>query len=283
MRHRQGCVDLQPGDEAATCGIEFGPPAIVVVAEVEDIGRPRADRHGLGDGDVVDVGRCQLGKTRTLMVRTIDDMQLDPAHTGAKLRPIGAQRVQPEARGVNQIHRICHLAGEAAFAAAHQLRQQPRKDGARALGVGISQGRARQLPRSEMIEPCGMALERSLDRTQALGVRKLRKQHRHELVLRAEPPHPLVGLIPVHKPVQDTPWHQLQKAVKYCIVVAHGGVFLACLEHLAMLKTAEESTPCALSTKFKPDSRGLDPGIHDLLLCGDKDVDGRDKPGHDGE
>jgi hypothetical protein len=33
-----------------------------------------------------------------------------------------------------------------------------------------------------------------------------------------------------------------------------------------MLKTAEESTPCALSTKFKPDSRGLDPGIHDLLL-----------------
>jgi hypothetical protein len=27
---------------------------------------------------------------------------------------------------------------------------------------------------------------------------------------------------------------------------------------------------------------GLVPGIH-VLFCGDKDVDGRDKPGHDGE
>jgi hypothetical protein len=28
---------------------------------------------------------------------------------------------------------------------------------------------------------------------------------------------------------------------------------------------------------------GLVPGIHDLLLSGTKDVDGRDKPGHDAE
>ena len=35
--------------------------------------------------------------------------------------------------------------------------------------------------------------------------------------------------------------------------------------------------------KSKPDSLGLVPGIHVLLLFeGDKDVDGRDKPGHDG-
>jgi hypothetical protein len=26
---------------------------------------------------------------------------------------------------------------------------------------------------------------------------------------------------------------------------------------------------------------GLDPGIHDFLRLGAKDVDGRDKPGHD--
>jgi hypothetical protein len=26
---------------------------------------------------------------------------------------------------------------------------------------------------------------------------------------------------------------------------------------------------------------GLDPGIHDFLPCSGKDVDGRDKPGHD--
>jgi len=50
---------------------------------------------------------------------------------------------------------------------------------------------------------------------------------------------------------------------------------------LAMLKTAEESTPCALSTKFKPDSRGLVPAIHVSPSLKTKDVDGRDKPGND--
>jgi hypothetical protein len=28
---------------------------------------------------------------------------------------------------------------------------------------------------------------------------------------------------------------------------------------------------------------GLGPGIHAFLPCGPKDVDGRDKPGHDGD
>ncbi|MFA6020464.1 MAG: hypothetical protein WC722_09405, partial [Rhodospirillales bacterium] len=32
--------------------------------------------------------------------------------------------------------------------------------------------------------------------------------------------------------------------------------------------------------KFKPDSSGLDPGIHDFRAI---DVDGRVKPGHDGK
>ncbi|MGJ4957376.1 hypothetical protein ACQR1H_17165 [Bradyrhizobium sp. HKCCYLRH2015] len=47
-----------------------------------------------------------------------------------------------------------------------------------------------------------------------------------------------------------------------------------------MLKIAEESTPCALSSLPEPDSRGLVPGIHIVLSMPD-DVDGRDKPGHD--
>ena len=130
-----------------------------------------------------------------------------------------------------------------------------------------------------MIEPRSVALEGRFDRTKALRVRKLRIQHRDELILCTQPPHPLIGPISLHKPIHHSPRHKLQNVVKYCIVVAHGGIFLVCLEHLAMLKTAEESTPCALSTKIKPDSRGLDPGIHVLLSVFDNDVDGRDKPG----
>jgi hypothetical protein len=36
-----------------------------------------------------------------------------------------------------------------------------------------------------------------------------------------------------------------------------------------------------LSTKIKPDSRGLVPGIHVFGSANKKDVDGRVKPGHD--
>jgi hypothetical protein len=39
--------------------------------------------------------------------------------------------------------------------------------------------------------------------------------------------------------------------------------------------------PCASSTKIEPDSRGLVPGIHVFAFFPTKDVDGRDKPGHD--
>ncbi|WP_315805066.1 hypothetical protein, partial [Bradyrhizobium sp. SZCCHNS3002] len=49
----------------------------------------------------------------------------------------------------------------------------------------------------------------------------------------------------------------------------------------AMLKTAEESTPCALSSLPEPDSRGLDPAIHVFGTAAWTGVDARDKPGHD--
>ncbi|MGJ4918951.1 hypothetical protein ACQR1C_31925, partial [Bradyrhizobium oligotrophicum] len=62
---------------------------------------------------------------------------------------------------------------------------------------------------------------------------------------------------------------------------------------LAMLKTAEEPTPCTMSSLSEPDSRGLVPAIH-VVRHAEKDVDARafaapkrlrprrrDKPGHD--
>ena len=53
-----GVLHLEAGDDPAAGGVELGPPGIIVVAEVEDIGGARLDRHLLGHGDVVDVGRA---------------------------------------------------------------------------------------------------------------------------------------------------------------------------------------------------------------------------------
>ncbi|MGJ4918484.1 hypothetical protein ACQR0Y_32150, partial [Bradyrhizobium oligotrophicum] len=64
-----------------------------------------------------------------------------------------------------------------------------------------------------------------------------------------------------------------------CILMRHGGTFLVCLEHLAMLKTAEEYTPCTMSSLSEPDSRGLDPAIHAGPSA--QGMDARVKPAHD--
>jgi hypothetical protein len=44
----------------------------------------------------------------------------------------------------------------------------------------------------------------------------------------------------------------------------HGVDPFCCPETSPNAQDADESTPCALSTKTKPDSRGLGPGIHEL-------------------
>ena len=81
-------VGLEAGDDAAAFGVKLGPPAIIVIAQVEDIGGAGLDGHGLGGGDVVDVRRADRGIDRPIGVRIIDDMHLRTAHAGGEARPI---------------------------------------------------------------------------------------------------------------------------------------------------------------------------------------------------
>jgi hypothetical protein len=60
----------------------------------------------------------------------------------------------------------------------------------------------------------------------------------------------------------------LQKPVKYAILVRHGVDPFSCPETSANAQDTEESASCALSTKTKPDSRGLDPAIQETAAIG---------------
>src|SRR4051812_46789209 len=60
------------------------------------------------------------------------------------------------------------------------------------------------------------------------------------------------------------PRDKLQNVGEYCIVMRHGDDLQSCPGTLADVQNRLESTPCALSTKSKPDSHGLVPGIHVL-------------------
>ena len=248
--NRERRVDLQSCDEAASGNVEFGPPSVVVIGQIEDVSCPRSDRHGLGGGDVVDIGRGHCGVAWTRTVGVIDNVQLGPAHAGGKLRPIGTQSAQSKARGIDQIHGICNLAPKRTLAARHQLSQKANEHGARALGVGVCQRGARHLARADVIEPRRVALEAGFDRPQARCARKLRIQHRDKLVLRRQSPNLLVGLPLVHKPIEHRPRRKLQDRVKYCIVVAHGVGSFLCRERRQNVKTQKNPrhAPCPQKT-----------------------------------
>jgi hypothetical protein len=65
--------------------------------------------------------------------------------------------------------------------------------------------------------------------------------------------------------------------MEYSIVVSHGVASFMCLERWQNDQNAEESMPCTLSIKIKPDSRGLDPSNYLFR----KTMDARVKPAHD--
>ena len=96
--------------------IELGPPSVIVIAKIIDIGGLGHDGHGLGGGDVVGVCGAEGGIDRAVGVGIIDHMQLGAVHLGGKLRPPTAQRIQRQASAVDQIghavHRLAQLACE---------------------------------------------------------------------------------------------------------------------------------------------------------------------------
>jgi hypothetical protein len=49
-------------------------------------------------------------------------------------------------------------------------------------------------------------------------------------------------------------------------VMRHGDDLHSCPGTLADVQDRIESTPCALSTKYNPESRGLDPRIHPEIV-----------------
>src|SRR5512132_1542362 len=61
--------------------------AEIIVAEVEDIGRPGFDEHFLGNGDVVGVARSELVEGGHLGLGVVDDVDLGGNLTILEVRP----------------------------------------------------------------------------------------------------------------------------------------------------------------------------------------------------
>ena len=222
MDDRKLGVALEAGDQTTSGIVEFGPPSVIVIAEIEHVGRSRLDRHGLGDGDVVDGLWRHRGHERGLAVGIVDDVQLGSAQSVREAGPIGAERTEPQHRRVDQIDRIGKLAPVPALEASHQFGQQSGEDFTGPLGIGVRKRRARNFASAKVIKPRCMAFEAGFHRPQAVRPGQLAIQQNRQLILRGQPTHVLVGPEPIHKAVHHAPRHQLQDRMKYCILMRHG-------------------------------------------------------------
>src|SRR5207302_7008624 len=81
-------VGLGSGDEERARLSDRGPPAVMAIALVKDIGRARLDRDRATDLGVVDVGIGDVEDARAVGLRVKDDMHLQAADTPVRFGPI---------------------------------------------------------------------------------------------------------------------------------------------------------------------------------------------------
>ena len=149
--HRERRIGLELRDNATAGLMQPRPPAVVVVTEVENVGRSRLDRHLLGDRDVIDVGRSHHEIKRLVGIRIVDDVRLGAANSCRKRRPIAAQTAQLHARGIDQTDAIANFATISTLQLRHQRRQQAGKHFEGTRSISRRERRLRNGAASEMI------------------------------------------------------------------------------------------------------------------------------------
>jgi hypothetical protein len=96
-------IGLGSGEEDRALVGDRGPPAIMAIALVKDIGRPLLDRDRAADLGVVDVGIGDVEDARTVGLRVKDDVHLQAADAPVRFGPV-AQLAERDRRRIDQLH-----------------------------------------------------------------------------------------------------------------------------------------------------------------------------------
>ena len=218
----KGRIGLEARNDAAARPIKRRPPAIVVIAEVKNVGGTGLDGHLLGGGDVIDVGSGHHEVERLVGIGIVDDVRFGAANSCRKRRPIAAQFAQLYAGRVDQTDTIADFAPIPALQLTNQSRKQTREDFRRTRSIGARERRLRNRAAAEMIKLAGMALQACGDVPQTPRAGKLRVQHRNQVGFGLQATRVMIGTVLIHKPIDDRPRNMLQKSVKNDILVLHG-------------------------------------------------------------
>ena len=219
---RKRGIGLEARDDATARLIERRPPAIIVIAEVENVGRSRFDRHLLSGRDVIDVGWRHHEIERLVGIGIVDDVRFGAVHSRRKRRPIAAQVAQPYPGRIDQTDTITDFTPISALQLRHQGRQQASKDLNRTRSIGRRKRRPRHGAATEVIKLARMASQVRFDPAQTSQAAKLPIQHRNQMSLGSQAARIATGAKLLHKPIDDPPRNMLQKPVKNDILVLHG-------------------------------------------------------------
>src|SRR5262249_22708234 len=216
------CVGFEARHNPAAGPIEFGPPTVIVIAEVEYVAGAGLDRYFLGDDDVVDVGRAHHVVDWARKLRIIDDMSFGAAHFGGKTRPFRPDAGKMKAGRVNQADHFAHVAPELATGHAEHVFEQAGKHQRTASSIGIRKGGARRHPPADVIKSPLMARHRGFNGAKRIGPCQLTEQKRNELMSRLELANEFIRPVFLHKTIENRPRNQFQDVMQDAILMPHG-------------------------------------------------------------
>jgi SAM domain (Sterile alpha motif) len=174
-------VGLGSGDEDRALASDRGPPAVVAIALIKDVGRPGLDRDRATDLGVVNVGVGDVEDARIVGLRVKDDMHLQAPNTPVRFGTI-AQLAERNGRRIDQLHHRRAVASRLPIQLACHQAEGLSEERNRSPFVRIAQGRAHQRATAQMVMMLTVGVPTRFQAAQADGRGELGVDQRQQMV-----------------------------------------------------------------------------------------------------
>src|SRR5262249_54819058 len=145
-----------------------GPPAVMAIGLVEDVGGACLDADGAADLDIVDIGVGDVEEARAIGLRVIDDMHLHAANAAVALRP-SAESAERDGGRIDDAQHVAAVAAGGAVELACDAVEGLGEDGDGPDLAGIRDGRAGHRIGAEMTMMLAIGVPAGLEAAQAPG------------------------------------------------------------------------------------------------------------------
>ncbi len=226
LRHAQARVHLDARDEERAGGVDLLPPAEVIIALVENVGRAGFEPRLTSDLDVVDGRGSNLDATRDIVPRMIDDVHLHAADTAIPFGPF-AHLAQRDRARVDQPNHLGSFQARVSIGLLRQHGEGFRENANGTPRIRIRERRASNLAHAQMIMLMGVCLKDGFDSAQACDPAQLGADHRHKMIPAFERFVVGIAVMPLHNFPKLPSIDRFEEVPKDAIHVLHARPFLS--------------------------------------------------------